>query len=264
MGYSMKVISIDKKKICKIVYKSQICMNKKTTNIEINNMRIARDMLKNEKFTFLNITFSFYVPAEILWDDNSKNLVMEYCDGYNVELCLRRRKTHSYFAKLLDEIYKHFITIKFYWLDFAPRNIIIDFSKRQIAIIDFEKGFLDKKSLKRYICLTYEEYSAFLFQSEKSIQLDDFFLYLFYDYNGTLASKRIDHLMQALNLPNILRLRKLILFEIVKIEMPCSIGFYPIVYLERILKLFGYKMYARILKSFLKRRIRYARQNFRI
>ena len=122
---------------------------KKTTKEEIKNIKKITKLLNNKKITINKKDYIFKIPEIIKWDNKKQILYSQYCDGTNLEFYLRSKKTHKKGVIILNELLKYFISNKYFWKDFAPRNIII--KNNIIYIVDFEKGINRKLNHKEYL-----------------------------------------------------------------------------------------------------------------
>ena len=163
----MQVISLEEGKIRfsgDLVYK-------KSNIQEFETLKSNYDrVLSFSSITINGKEYKIRLPKVYSFSDNV--ICMSKCTGQNLELILRQQKTHSMGAVYLNSLFKYFVDNKFFWKDFAPRNIMID--NDIIYIMDFERGVgSEKLGLKEYLVdIVYEEYSAFLLPSERVIDVN--------------------------------------------------------------------------------------------
>lgn len=146
---------------------------KKTTEFEVKNLRLIRKKLVNKFVSIFEKKYELYVPQIVNFQNNL--LKLEYCNGKNLELYLKDKKNHDLGVTFINVLLNFFIENNIYWIDFAPRNILI--SDNKIIFVDFEKGFMKKNaSIKNYLRNhVYEEYSLFLLIDERCYQAEDIF-----------------------------------------------------------------------------------------
>ena len=159
----MEVISLSKDKV-KIFDKTVL---KKTTIQEYENILMAKKLLfQKDEIEIGNKFYKFLIPKILDFDGN--NLLLERCFGDNLEIQLRNESSHNQYVNYINRIFSQLLANNYYWLDFAPRNIII--GDGNIYLFDFERGFLDVSSKKSDYLLqpnVYEEYGAFLLPNER-------------------------------------------------------------------------------------------------
>ena len=138
---------------------------KKTNKKECIDQIKMKELLTDKTLTISNKVYKIDCPSVYSIEDGVMS--MEYFDGINLELLLKDKETHKKGVIYLNELIKFFITNKIYWLDFAPRNILI--SDNLIMIVDYEKGIMDSESLlEEYLRNhVYEEYNLFLIDDER-------------------------------------------------------------------------------------------------
>lgn len=175
---------------------------------------------------------------------------MEKCFGNNLEIMLRNSNMHNIGALYTNQIFDNFIKEKFYWKDFAPRNILI--SDDNISIVDFERGFEnnDVKIFDYLMDNVYEEYAAFLLPDERLYQFEDIIAKV--DERSIsmskINSKRVRMILNRLGYETevpfsiyILAVQMIIKFEEPYLKDNDII--YPIIDLEIYLKESGYEKY---------------------
>ena len=112
--------------------------DKKGTIEEANNQRIIKKLLTNKKITICGTKYTLTCPE--IYSVSDGVIEMEYFDGTNLELFLKDRSTRKMGVEFLNTLIKFFIDNKIYWVDFAPRNVLI--SSDTIVFVDFEKGIM--------------------------------------------------------------------------------------------------------------------------
>ena len=146
---------------------------KKGTKEEVNNQKIIKKLLNDKKIIIAGVEYTLTCPK--IYSINDGIIEMEYFDGTNLELLLKDKSTRKTGVEYINSLIKFFIDNKIYWVDFAPRNILI--SSDTIAFVDFEKGIMDKSEkvedyLRNHVC---EEYGLFLFKDERIFDFDNLF-----------------------------------------------------------------------------------------
>ena len=168
-----KIVSLDNNKTWVIEKENKLVFCKKTNKSEDNTLKKISKILNESKILINDKEYFLYIPKVYNWDNVNEILYMQFCYGKNLEFILRNEETHNLGCTILNELLKFFIVNKIFWVDFAPRNILINNNK--IILVDFEKGLLPKNT-KVYDYLrnhVYEEYCLFLFENER-IYSDNF------------------------------------------------------------------------------------------
>lgn len=148
------------------------CKKKIAKEIETNMHFLS--VLSGKKIYAFGMEFEISVPFIYDWNDETKVLTMEYCDGINLEFVLRNEETYNFGVKILNELLKLFIDEKIYWIDFAPRNVLLTSNK--IKIVDFEKGLgLYSNEVEYLRNHVYEEYGSFSFMNDRMYMPDEIF-----------------------------------------------------------------------------------------
>ena len=171
-----KIISFDSNKVW-FEFKNgvKIC-KKRTIGKEIEALIQAKEYLKGKKINALGKEFRLSTPDIIDWERNTRILTMSFCEGENLESIICNSKTRGQGVELLREMLRFTLKNKFFWNDFAPRNIIVDDSNN-IFIMDFEHGIGDKDiSLEEFLRMrVYREYSSFLLPEERKLSIEKVF-----------------------------------------------------------------------------------------
>lgn len=147
---------------------------KKSSSIEYNSLLFAKQILSSYSSVKIDgHDYKICVPNVYFYQDNI--IEMQYFKGENLELLLRDSSTHSKGVHYLNSILTFLINNGFNWIDFAPRNILIN--NTEICLIDFEKKLSSSiKDKKKYLQNhVYEEYASFIFESERLLSIDDVF-----------------------------------------------------------------------------------------
>jgi len=204
-----KIVSYDSTKIWTKTINKEKLVFKKTNKNKINNLNKIKKQILNRELNINNKKYKLVIPEIINWNKKNKLLCMEYCNGKNLEFILRNKSTHTKGVIYLNEILTFLIKNRIFWIDFAPRNILI--SKDKIYLVDFEKGIFPKKntiySYLRYH--VYEEYCLFTLKNERIFDLDYVFkirkneIDVFYNINE-IKSNRIKSIAQNLGYKNII------------------------------------------------------------
>jgi len=166
----MQIISLDKNRI---IFTDNFVF-KRSDEREFNSLKEAFErvsQIANVKIG--EVEYEIKVPKVISFSE--ERICMERCFGENLELKLRSKESHNEGVLILNELLKHFLENKFFWKDFAPRNVLID--ENVIYIMDFERG-IGRKNLsyqEYFVDIVYEEYAAFLLPEERIFELDKIF-----------------------------------------------------------------------------------------
>ena len=99
----------------------------------------------------------------------------------------------------------------FYWVDFSPRNILINKENKKICFVDFEKGlkFKNNDLIQFFRNHVYEEYSSFLLLNERILNGEKIFKLQPLEKNITINKneikiKRVKATANKLNFPDII------------------------------------------------------------
>lgn len=138
---------------------------KKGTQEEYDNQVNIKLMLDNKRVIVNEKEYEISCPQ--VYDINDGIIKMEYFDGVNLETILKNDNKHKSGVLFLNKLITFFVENKIYWVDFAPRNILI--SNKKIMIVDFEKGIMNKnEKLEEYLLNhVFEEYNLFLLKEER-------------------------------------------------------------------------------------------------
>lgn len=224
-------------------------VSKKTKIGEVNNLFIARKMIDGIDLNINGKKYEICLPE--VYDYNNGILKMERCRGDNLEILLRNRESHTSNASNLNNILLTLLDNRFFWNDFAPRNIMLNDSEKKVFLFDFERGVSDKNTLSNYFLYpVLEEYSAFLLRNERLFNEN---ILLNTDLNQTIdisqiKSNRIINIMKKMGYSDIKKIDYIkIVIMIIRVEEPFIFNnnfIFPIIELENILHRYGYDTYA--------------------
>ncbi len=217
---------------------------KKSSPDEYNSLVLARQILSSySRLKIGNQEYKIIVPKVYKYQDDI--IEMQYFSGNNLELLLRSSDTHLDAVNYLNNIFIFLINNEFNWIDFAPRNILLN--NNEICLVDFEKKLsssLDDKTkyLQNHV---YEEYASFIFENERLFSIDEVFALK--ESNNVemnidlIEIKRCKYLCEVLYNKNIIS--TLEYFEAWKMLLRAEIPFilndniiFPRLYLSKILK----------------------------
>lgn len=175
MQDSLQIISLDSKRIEYETVNNRQIVHKKTSIQEKNNLVKAKKFLKDKNVMIRNSYYAIRVPDIYSWDNNTNILSMSYCPGKNLELLLRNADSRQSAIPFFQSLMRFILSNNFYWQDFAPRNIIIDY--KTIYLVDFEKGLdFSIDNLQTFFrSHVFEEYSSFLLPNERLISAEQVF-----------------------------------------------------------------------------------------
>ncbi len=145
---------------------------KKTTLQELEANLLMAKNISSQKIVIANKEYTLAVPEIYNWDKDV--LMMDYFDGINLEFMSRNKEKYNFGIQILNELLKFFIYNNLYWIDFVPRNILINNNK--INFVDFEKGIGQYSNIKEYLRnYVYEEYGSFSFLKDRIFTPDEIF-----------------------------------------------------------------------------------------
>lgn len=144
---------------------------KKTSSEELENLKKIQKLINSNEIIIVDKKYKIKIPTIYCWDNINKVLHMQCCAGENLEILLRNKETHDRGVDFINAILDFLIANNIFWVDFAPRNILIN--EDVIYFVDFEKGIKQKNSsiynyLRDHV---YEEYALFLLTEERKINL---------------------------------------------------------------------------------------------
>lgn len=199
---NISIVSYDPSKTWITFENNKYAFHKRTNKLEVKSLILMDKILQSQHIEVDKKIYNLCVPKIIKWDNDILDLTYE--KGINLEFLLRF-ENHALGVKILNSLLVFLLENKIYWIDFAPRNILI--SENQIVLVDFEKGIMNKNEsevnyLREHI---WEEYSLFLLKKERLINLEQIFI----DSNKELIdiskiSKRYYTIAKLLKYPKII------------------------------------------------------------
>lgn len=165
------ITSYDETKVWIMDDGEKIILYKKSSEAELNTNLFLNNVLKGKIIVVEGEKFKINVPTVYEYDNGI--LQMEYCNGENLEFILRNKSTYEVGSKILNALLMFMIDNNLQWIDFAPRNVLIN--GNQIYIVDFEKGISNSDILSYLRNHTYEEYGSFLFLKDRMYLPDQVF-----------------------------------------------------------------------------------------
>lgn len=207
------VLSFDSKKVeISLDINSKIIVKKQTTQKEYLNITLARRHLLNYR-PILDFTtgqsFSVSVAGVSNWNQELGVLSTFFCHGDNFEGILKNSfgEKRGDWIEILRKIFEIFKSNGFLWGDFAPRNMIWDWSRKTLWLVDFERELhlkdcpVEESVFNRYVRnYSREEFSCFLSQEEQAIVFRGFLndYYACSVPTSQIASKRKKGLLKNL------------------------------------------------------------------
>ena len=240
----MEVISLEKGKVT--IKENEVI--KKSNKKELNNLLHAHKKINGQNIFIMGTDYNVVVPE--VYDFADGNIIMEKCYGNNLEIMLRNNKTHSMGVEYNNQILKEFIKKKFFWKDYAPRNILVNHNS--ISIMDFERG-IDEENvhlLEYFLDSVYEEYGAFLLPEERFFKIDDFFNTKSDSIISIneIGSKRVKKILEVMGYENtipfgayVLAVRMIVINETPYVKDNDIV--YPLIELEEYIANEGYEKY---------------------
>lgn len=173
----MEIISYDDSRIHTTTEQGSKYISKKTSELEVNNLISAREFLNNKEVNVFNYEYIMEIPKIKCWNDEKKEVTMNFFNGTNLETMLRSNSTRKEAIVFLNRLLEFILKNNFYWVDFSPRNILIDEKTKKICFIDFEKGLSFQNDNLIYFLRNhvYEEYSSFLLLNERILNGTEIF-----------------------------------------------------------------------------------------
>ena len=249
-----EVISLTKDKVWTMQINQKTVYCKKTTYNEVENLKKARKFLLGKSVFVNKKEYKINIPQIYFWNSNKSCIYMQECTGDNLELILRNLKERVRGINILHGLMEYLLSQKFYWKDFAPRNILVD--DKTISLVDFERELIinEKLDIKWYLRENvYEEYVAFLLPKERPILPEQIFK-LQNESNRLMnikdiKSNRVKKIANRLNLSETICSNKYlqIIKMLVDAEEPKEDSngniIFPIIQLEQIMSDYGYDKY---------------------
>ena len=166
-----EIVSYDPLKTWIDILNNKKIFCKKTCENEIKNLKKLKQLINNKKIIIEEKEYNILLPNVLKWDKINHILYTDFCDGENLECLLRNQESHEKGVLILNSLLEFMINNNIFWVDFAPRNILI--SENIIYLVDYEKGIMDSKKVYEYLRNhVYEEYALFLFKNERLFDLD--------------------------------------------------------------------------------------------
>ncbi len=257
MSNKHEIISFDSNRVWFDFLRNRKVCKKKTKIDEVESLIQASNFLKNKKIKIFDIEYNILTPELVLWNSEEGILTMSYCEGENLESIICDEERRNFGVNILQRILNFILQNRFFWRDFAPRNIIV--SKNTIYFVDFEKGISDiSTTYKDYLRLrVYREYSSFLLPEERKIDIEKIFELGEGEVNDTInvdmCSRRIIILAKAMGYyPTMTKKQNLYMRKkIIEVEQPYIVDGkirYPRIFIEKLLESKndeGYEKYAR-------------------
>lgn len=136
--------SLEKGRVSVIQDNGKFFVSKKTTIKETRNLIRAQKWLKIKGRLLgvrTGLNFNITVPTVIEWENFESTLIMEYCDGNDLESELMRSDDNRvFYIDIISDLLNWVRDNGFYWQGFAPRNILINKKDLKIIFIDFESN----------------------------------------------------------------------------------------------------------------------------
>ena len=246
----MEIVSLDKERIFTSTEgNNTVYLNKKTSKIELENLKKAREYICSKTINIKNYEYSLQIPQVKNWNEEQNIIQMEYFNGMNLEIMLRDCQTRKNAIIILNKLLEFILINNFYWVDFSPRNILINERNKQICFVDFEKGlsFEYHDLINFFRNHVFEDYSSFLFYSERILDGKDIFKTRVNEKSilvnkNNIKIKIVKAMINLLNYPTIITQDKFLeiyrMFMIAELPKKINNGIiFPRVELEEILEL---------------------------
>lgn len=172
------VTSLTEGRLSIVERNGKLFVSKQTNEVEFKNLKRATKWLKRTGWfrgsnSGRNLTVT--VPDVEAWDAKRKVLVMELCEGKNVETeMIGNAGYRSFYVGLLSDLLSWIRDNSFYWNNFAPRNVLFDRSTGRVHLVDFESPLRigrGRMSTRRFTIYCQEsimlELAALLFKREQ-------------------------------------------------------------------------------------------------
>lgn len=257
----MEIISFDSERIYTTKDNGITYLNKNTKHTEIKNLKKAKEYLSDKSIKIVGNEYKIEIPKIHDWNEETKMVKMDFFNGVNLETLLRTNSSRTEAIIYLNKLLEFILLNDFYWVDFSPRNILINKEDKKICFVDFEKGlsFKENNLIHFFRNHVYEEYSSFLLLNERILNGEEIFKLQPTEKNITINKneikiKRVKSTANKLNYPNIITQEQFL--EIYRMfliaELPQTVNeqiIFPRVELEKILETkktnpFAYEEYA--------------------
>ncbi len=207
----MEIISFDSERIYTTMDRGVTYLNKRTTQQEIENLKMAKEHLSSKTTKINNNEYKIEIPTVHNWNEDTKIVKMDFFDGVNLEKMLRSTSSRTEAIIFLNKLLEFILLNDFYWVDFSPRNILINKENKKICFVDFEKGlkFKNNDLIQFFRNHVYEEYSSFLLLNERILNGEKIFKLQPLEKNITINKneikiKRVKATANKLNFPDII------------------------------------------------------------
>lgn len=173
----MEIISFDSERVYKTNNNGITYLNKKTKTEEIENLKKAKEYLSKKSIKIINNEYKIEIPKIHDWNEETKIVKMDFFNGINLETLLRSITSRTEAITFLNKLLEFILLNDFYWVDFSPRNILINKNDKKICFVDFEKGlsFKENNLIHFFRNHVYEEYSSFLLLNERILNGKEIF-----------------------------------------------------------------------------------------
>lgn len=205
----MEIISFDNERTYITIDNGINYLNKSTIEKEIENLKIAKEYLYSKTAKVNNNEYKIEIPKIQDWNEETKIVKMEFFNGINLEKMLRTASSRQEAIKFLNKLLEFILLNDFYWVDFSPRNILINKKNKKICFVDFEKGleFKCNNLIHFFRNHVYEEYSSFLLLNERILNGEKIFKLQPLEKNITINKneikiKRVKATANKLNYPD--------------------------------------------------------------
>ena len=244
----MEIISFDSERIYTTNDNGITYLNKNTKHTEIENLKKTKEYLLKKSINIIGNEYRIEIPKIHDWNEETKMVKMDFFNGVNLETLLRIISTRTEAIIFLNKLLEFILLNDFYWVDFSPRNILINKNDKKICFVDFEKGlsFKENNLIHFFRNHVYEEYSSFLLLNERILNGEEIFKLQPSEKNITINKneikiKRVKAIANKLNYPNIITQEQFL--EIYRMfliaELPQIVSeqiIFPRVELEKILE----------------------------
>jgi hypothetical protein len=190
---------------------------------------------------------------------------MEFLSGDTFEALLKtaNKFNRNQLLKIIASLLEWFLNNSIVWHDFAPRNVIIDFSRKIIGFVDFERGvtILNNKTDEAEFCfclsdIVAEEWGAFLTIDEFNYLLPNFWdkAKEINDSPTVLTSKRKIAISKVLCNGKSITMKDAVFIskamqEVAQAREINGVMVFPLIIIERLTKRFGPDYYAQIISQ---------------
>lgn len=244
----MKIISFDSERIYVTNDNNITYLNKKTKRSEIENLKKAKEYLTGKSINIIDNNYKIEIPKIHDWNEETEMVKMDFFHGTNLETLLRTIPSRQEAILFLNKLLEFILLNDFYWVDFLPRNILINKEDKKICFVDFEKGlsFKENNLIHFFRNHVYEEYSSFLLLNERILNGEEIFKLQPTEKNITINKneikvKRVKATANKLSYPDFITQEQFLdIYRMFLIaELPKIVNeeiFFPRVDLEKILE----------------------------